>query len=89
MLAAEALAEVEPGESEQARKSAIVQAVDQVAAQLNNTRAVCRKNYVHPVIFESWLAGSLAARLASNGKPPSGLEPHEAAVVSLLKQAAA
>ena len=89
MLAAEALAEVEPGDSEQARKSAIVQAVDQVAAQLNNTRAVCRKYYVHPVIFESWLAGSLATQLASNGKPPAGLEPHEAAVVSLLKQAAA
>ncbi len=87
MLAAEALVAAEPGESEAARKSAIVQAVDRVAAQLNNTRAVCRKYYVHPAIFERYLAGALA--LSTNGRRPAGLTAHEAAVVALLRQAAA
>jgi DNA topoisomerase-1 len=89
MLAAEALAGAERGESEAARKSAIVQAVDRVAAQLNNTRAVCRKYYVHPVIFERYLAGTLARELSSRAKAPPGLTPHEAAVVTLLRKAAA
>lgn len=88
MLAAEALATAEPGDSEAARKSAIVQAVDGVAAQLNNTRAVCRKYYVHPAIFERYLAGGLAAELAASGKRAAGLSRHEAAVVALLRKAA-
>jgi DNA topoisomerase-1 len=87
MLAAEALAALEPGESETARKAAIVQAVDGVAAQLNNTRAVCRKYYVHPAVFDRFLAGTLAADL-DGAATREGLEPLEAAVVSLLAKAA-
>jgi DNA topoisomerase-1 len=87
MLAAEALAALEPGESETARKAAIVQAVDGVAAQLNNTRAVCRKYYVHPAVFDRFLAGTLAADLDGVARR-EGLEPLEAAVVSLLAKAA-
>ncbi len=88
MLAAEALAAGEPGETETARKAAIVQAVDAVATQLNNTRAVCRKYYVHPAVFERFMAGTLAADLDGGGRPRAGLEPLEAAVVSLLAPAA-
>ena len=88
MLAAEALAGMDAGESEKDRKAAIVQAVDQVAGHLNNTRAICRKYYVHPLIFESYLAGTLARQLEAGGKPPAGLTPHEAAVISLLRKAA-
>jgi len=88
MLAAEALAAMDAGDSEKERKSAIVQAVDQVAGHLNNTRAICRKYYVHPLIFESFLAGTLAGQLEAGGKPPTGLTAHEAAVISLLKKAA-
>ena len=47
------------------------QAIDQVAEQLNNTRAVCRKYYVHPAVFESYLAGTLHEAL-QNGGPPKG-----------------
>jgi DNA topoisomerase-1 len=88
MLAAEALAALDAGESEKDRKAAIVRAVDQVAGHLNNTRAICRKYYVHPLIFESFLAGTLARQLDAGGKPPAGLTPHEAAVISLLRKAA-
>jgi DNA topoisomerase-1 len=87
MLAAEALAGMEAGDSEKERKTAIVQAVDQVAGHLNNTRAICRKYYVHPLIFESFLAGTLARQLEGRGKPPAGLTSHEAAVILLLKKA--
>ena len=82
MLAAEALLRSGPADSATARKAAIAEAVDEVAAQLNNTRAVCRKYYVHPVIFESYLAGELAHRLGHAGKS------HEASVVALLRAAA-
>ena len=88
MLAAEALAGLDAGESEKDRKAAIVRAVDHVAGHLNNTRAICRKYYVHPLIFESFLAGTLARQLESGGKPPAGLTAHEAAVISLLRKAA-
>ena len=87
MLAAEALAGLDAGESEKDRKAAIVRAVDHVAGHLNNTRAICRKYYVHPLIFESFLAGTLARQLEGRGKPPAGLTSHEAAVISLLKKA--
>jgi DNA topoisomerase I len=44
---------------EQPTKGAILQAVKQVAAQLGNTPAVCRKCYIHPAVFDEYLAGSL------------------------------
>jgi DNA topoisomerase-1 len=88
LLAVRELSAGEPGESETARKAAIVQAVDRVATKLNNTRAVCRKYYVHPAVFESYLGGTLAAKLKSNGRSPTGLEPDEVGVVSLLRHAA-
>jgi DNA topoisomerase-1 len=44
----------------QARKN-VVRAVEAVARQLGNTKAVCRKCYIHPAIFESYLEGRLGA----------------------------
>lgn len=87
MLAAAALARLDAVGTEKERKTNVVRAVDEVAAQLNNTRAVCRKYYVHPVIFECYLAGELAERLAG-GRRMRGLDPAEAAVVRLLKSPA-
>lgn len=59
MLAADALSKLDGASTEKERKASIVQAVDKVAQQLNNTRAVCRKYYVHPTVFERYLAGDL------------------------------
>ncbi len=50
-----ALQELGPAETEREAKSAILKAIDQVAERLNNTRAVCRKYYVHPAVFETYL----------------------------------
>jgi DNA topoisomerase-1 len=45
--------------SESALKSEIVNVVKQVAAELRNTPAVCRKSYINPAVFESWRAGDI------------------------------
>ena len=34
--------------------------VQEVAAQLGNTPAVCRKCYIHPAVIESFATGKLA-----------------------------
>jgi len=44
---------------ERPTKKGILQAIKQVAEQLGNTPAVCRKSYIHPAVMECYLAGSL------------------------------
>ena len=66
-----------------------MKAIDQVADQLNNTRAVCRKYYIHPLIFEEYLAGALTnGNDTSAGRKVSGsgLRPDEREVVRLLRK---
>ncbi|HET9948032.1 MAG TPA: hypothetical protein VFQ22_03795 [Longimicrobiales bacterium] len=57
MLAAHALREIGPARLVKDCKSNIVRAIDRVAERLGNTRAVCRKYYVHPVILEAYMRG--------------------------------
>jgi DNA topoisomerase-1 len=33
--------------------------VKEVAAELRNTPAVCRKSYINPAVFDSWRSGSI------------------------------
>jgi DNA topoisomerase-1 len=97
VLAVAALTETGKWTSPKQAKSNVLRAIDQVAEQLNNTRAVCRKYYVHPAVFDSYLAGTMAkvlhngtkpaAKAALNGK--SALNPEEAAVVRLLRHVSA
>jgi DNA topoisomerase I len=56
VLAAEALHALEPP----AGKQKVAQAIEGVARQLGNTKAVCRKCYIHPAVIDSYLDGSLA-----------------------------
>src|SRR6185295_11857347 len=51
--------------AEAAPDKAIVAVIDRVARNLGNTRAVCRKHYIHPALLESFLAGRFRERLAS------------------------
>jgi len=83
-----ALTEIGPWTSQRQAKSNILQAIDQVSEHLNNTRAVCRKYYVHPAILETYLAGTMTD-LLKNGtgvKPVPGLDAEEAALVRLLQR---
>ncbi len=90
ILAVAALQELGPGDSERDTKSLMLQAIDRVASQLNNTRAVCRKYYVHPAVFETYQAGTMVEALARNGTAPSAaaaaLSAEEQAVVRLLQR---
>jgi DNA topoisomerase I len=60
VLAAEALHALEPP----AGKQKVAQAIEGVARQLGNTKAVCRKCYVHPAVIDSYLDGSLAQSMS-------------------------
>lgn len=87
LLAVEALTEIGVWSSQRQAKSNVLRAIDRVAEQLNNTRAVCRKYYVHPAIFETYLAGTLAEQLQNGTKASAArdLAANEQAVVRLLR----
>ncbi|TMC45138.1 MAG: DNA topoisomerase IB [Chloroflexi bacterium] len=89
VLAARALAERGPARNERVTRKRIVQAIDVVAARLGNTRAICRKCYVHPLVLEAHTRGSLPAALRRPDKARKGqaLSTHEAAVAALLARA--
>jgi DNA topoisomerase-1 len=62
-----------------------------VAGRLGNTRAVCRKCYIHPAIFEAYLDGTMrGGGAATRGRrlPRSAeqLTDGEAAVLGLLQR---
>ena len=40
-------------------KRNVLRTFDAVAAVLGNTRAVCRASYVHPVVIDAYMEGSL------------------------------
>jgi DNA topoisomerase-1 len=87
VLAARELRCYEPVETRPQAERNIVAAVDAVAEQLGNTRAVCRRCYIHPALIDAYLDGSAAAllepRLAGLGQ-----RAEEAAVLALLHRAA-
>jgi DNA topoisomerase-1 len=92
LQAVAALEELGPAATARDAKSAILRAIDQVAERLNNTRAVCRKYYVHPAVLERYEAGTLHEGLANgkgNGSAVTGLEPGEKALVRLLRDVSA
>ncbi|HXU44805.1 MAG TPA: DNA topoisomerase IB [Thermoanaerobaculia bacterium] len=60
-----ALAEIEEEPAPAALDRQAVSVVDRVAKELGNTRAVCRKHYIHPSLLESFLEGRFRAELAA------------------------
>ena len=89
VLAARALAQLGPARNERTARKRVVQAIDVVAARLGNTRAVCRKCYVHPAILDQYVAGDLptALRRSDRAGKDHGLSTHEAAVAAMLTRA--
>jgi DNA topoisomerase I len=87
ILAVAALTEVGTWASQRQAKSNVLRAIDRVAEQLNNTRAVCRKYYVHPAVFETYLAGTMLETLQNGTKEAAtkSLTSEEVAVVRLLR----
>ena len=60
MVAAVALRTMGPAASRSEADRNIVRALDAVAERLGNTRAVCRKYYVHPALLSAYLLGLTA-----------------------------
>ncbi|MBN9078064.1 MAG: DNA topoisomerase IB [Rhizobiales bacterium] len=80
-------------ESKAATRRALNAAIDEVARLLGNTRAVCRRNYIHPRVIASWEAGTLADEIArarrSRRKTVPGLDEAEMVALNWLEMSAA
>jgi DNA topoisomerase-1 len=83
VLAIEQLSVLEPFNSERQAKRNVVAAVEAVAKRLGNTKAVCRKCYIHPAVIESYSDGSLP-RMPGRGK--GGSKRCERILLSLLRR---
>jgi DNA topoisomerase-1 len=91
VLAAWALLGLDTSRTKAQQKRNVVRAVEMVARRLGNTVAVCRKCYVHPVVFDAYLDGTLMDTLqqrleheAREGE--DHLQREEMAVLALLHQ---
>src|SRR5215203_5324903 len=90
VLAALALAEFESFDSEAKAKKNVRAAIERVSSQLGNTPTICRKCYVHPEVFTSYLEGSLLLNIRDEVETElreelAGLRPEEAAVLTFLE----
>jgi DNA topoisomerase I len=86
VLAANLLQEIGKPDSTTAAKRRIRAALQDVAARLGNTVAICRKCYVHPSVLEAYMAGEL--RLRRHPSKEGALRPEEAATLRFLKRRA-
>jgi DNA topoisomerase-1 len=91
VLAARALCEVAAFDSQAQAKRNVLRAVESVAKRLGNTKAICRKCYIHPEVVHAYLDGTLAASLNHKAvrelcSNPKQLSSEEAAVLALLQR---
>jgi DNA topoisomerase I len=90
VLAAQTLNDFERVDSEARAKKNIVRAVEAVAKRLGNTKAVCRKCYIHPAIFDAYLDGSMVKTIAERARRAArkagDFTEAEAAVLGLLQR---
>jgi DNA topoisomerase-1 len=90
VLACTALQEFEKYESQSQAKKNVLNAIEAVAGMLGNTRAVCRKSYIHPAVLDSYMDGSmleaLSRRTAAARKKNGKLRAEEHAVLAVLQQ---
>lgn len=89
VLAAQALKEFETVDSNAQAKRNVVRAIESVAKKLGNTKAVCRKCYIHPAVLNCYLDGTLIQMLTKKidgelRQHLKSLSPEEAAVLAFL-----
>jgi DNA topoisomerase-1 len=90
VLAALALQEFQKFDSQAGAKRNIREAIQRVAARLGNTPTICRKCYIHPEIFTTYVEGSLLLDIKEKVEEElrddlTDLRPEEAAVLTLLQ----
>ena len=94
MLVARALCTVGPAKTRREAERNILRALDEVADRLGNTRAVCRKYYVHPGLVSAYLMGltvtlpSAIARPLRRNHASAALRADEVAVLQFLQEVA-
>jgi DNA topoisomerase-1 len=92
MLAAASLREMGPASTKREAEHNVLCAIDHTAERLGNTRAVCRRYYIHPALIEAYLDGAVLPPLPEQvwrerERRPHGptLRRHEAEVLAFLK----
>jgi Topoisomerase IB len=90
VLAAQLLKDFERFDSDAQAKRNIVRAVESVAKRLGNTKAVCRKCYIHPAVFDAYMDGSMVKAMAQRVRRAAAhaedLTEGEAAVLGMLQR---
>lgn len=88
VLAARTLAQCEPCQNKAQARRTVSAVIRDVARELGNTPAVCRKCYIHPAVLDAYTTGSLRQTLEhaiTDGTAPAPAE--EAALLALLQAA--
>ena len=83
-MAGEALAQMEVGTSETARRRQMAQVAKQVSEALRNTPAISRKSYIAPCLFKLFDAGKLKPMWEAAGKGRQGLLTREKRLGAVL-----
>ena len=91
VLAAKVLQEFKEFDSQAAAKRNVVRAIEHVAGRLGNTKAVCRKCYIHPAVIDAYLDKSWIETVREETERElreelKSLPPEEAAVLALLRK---
>ncbi len=93
MLAAVELRAMGTASSRREADRNIIRAIDKVSERLGNTRAVCRKYYVHPALLHAYHLGLTAplpppvrVRRARGARPAAALRRDEVAVLQFLQE---
>lgn len=73
------------GFNRESSKKDTVAALDLVAASLGNTRSVCKKYYVHPLIIENYEKGELEDLIKKNGRDSKWMTAEEKVLMKILE----
>lgn len=88
VLAAQELMEIGPHTTSTQAKKQLNAAIETVSKKLGNTKAICRKSYIHPLIVNSYLEGNLLSHFEHVAKgadlTTAGLSSTEQHVLSFL-----
>jgi DNA topoisomerase-1 len=91
VLVCTALQEFKKFDSQAQAKKNVVKAIEAVAGILGNTRTVCRKSYIHPVVLDAYMDGSMLTTLSKRTgqavrRKVGKLRPDEQAALAILQQ---
>jgi DNA topoisomerase I len=88
LKAATLLADADPPSSQREATRTVLEAVDEVADHLGNTRAVCRASYVHPAVPAAYESGRLPDWWRDGpSRSAKGLSAEERRLLAVLRRA--